>query len=162
MGNSYYNSIHFEHGHSDYDHYDRNFFNKIERKWLTLELNCTRTIGWQIEIDIALLSSCYLFFTNVCNINNVQNLPFTSLFPQWIFYNIISIRSGGSQVEWKYLSKGRFTWSNFGPIIISKFFVYDENVGVHTIQFSHPIISWCTPEKHDNSCFENLGPFHRS
>ena len=27
---------------------------------------------------------------------------------------------------------------------------------------SHPIISWCTPEKHDNSCFENLGPFHRS
>ena len=37
-----------------------------------------------------------------------------------------------------------------------------ENVGVHTIQFSHQIISWCTPEKHDNSCFENLYPFNRS
>ena len=37
-----------------------------------------------------------------------------------------------------------------------------KNVGVHTIQISQPIISCCTPEKHDNSCFENLGPFHRS
>ena len=37
-----------------------------------------------------------------------------------------------------------------------------ENVGVHTIQFSQPIIWRCTSEKHDNSCFENLCPFHHS
>ena len=50
-------------------------------------------------------------------------------------------------------------WSNYH----FKFFLCMlKNVIVHTIQFSHPIISRYTLEKHDNSCFENLGPFHRS
>ena len=66
------------------------------------------------------------------------------------------------------------TWDNVGdlkvgshdPIFVQLsfriFLCVTRNVGVHTIQFSHPIISCCTPEKHDNSCFENLGPFHCS
>ena len=33
-----------------------------------------------------------------------------------------------------------------------------ENVGVHTVQFPHPIISRRTPKKHDNSCFQNFMP----
>ena len=37
--------------------------------------------------------------------------------------------------------KGRFTQSNFDPIIISIFLCMMKNVGIHTIQFSHPIIS---------------------
>ena len=51
------------------------------------------------------------------------------------------------------------------PILVQlsfkSFFCMIENSGVHTIQFSHPIISYLTPKKHNNSCFKNLGLFHR-
>ena len=60
----------------------------------------------------------------------------------------------------------RFKVGSYDPVLVQlSFQIFSclmKNADVHTIQFSHLIISWCTPEKHDNSCFENLGPFHRS
>ena len=44
-------------------------------------------------------------------------------------------------MEHSPLPKGRFTQSNFGLIIISIFLCMMKNIGVHTIQFSYPIIS---------------------
>ena len=64
------------------------------------------------------------------------------------------------------LGHGHIKVGSHDPVLVQLsfqiFLCMMKNVGIHTIQFSHPIISWCTPEKHDNSCFENLGPFHRS
>ena len=41
------------------------------------------------------------------------------------------------------VNKGWFTRSSFGPIVIEIFLCLIGKVGVHTIEFSHPVIIWC-------------------